>query len=252
MSTRTITTKLPATEVERILSSIGDFISGQRNDRYSIGTTFWAHFAHELYSRIHDAYAVKAEGGTDDLGNNWPPISQKTKAKRQIGRGNLSEFGLTKKWSGYKLEERQRGLLTPEQNKVWKKTFYTMLKKFELQMDVEAAKQVAAKIAWGRVKAMGADTKLDIFGNLDALIMRETDRIYNSLEPSLAGKRGYRPRKEQLFSVNQGSITIGTEVPYAQYHDGTRPVIPNDIDKWVDEATEIAMEAALERALEVL
>jgi hypothetical protein len=108
------------------------------------------------------------------------------------------------------------------------------------------AASLAAKVAWTKLKQMGAQTKKDTLGNRKVYIMRDTERLMNSLEPSSASPYGYRPRKEQLFKVNANTISIGSLVPYERYHRNTRPVLPDNITPWVQQAGEVAMNAVMD------
>lgn len=85
------------------------------------------------------------------------------------------------------------------------------------------------------------------------LIMRETDRLITSLKPSIIrGSSGYSPRNEQIVYSTVSSFVIGTEVPYAKYHNSSRPVIPENAGVWVSEAINAAVESAKSRMIEVL
>lgn len=85
------------------------------------------------------------------------------------------------------------------------------------------------------------------------LIMRETDRLINSLKPSIIrGTAIYSPRNEQIVYNTTTSFVIGTQVPYAKFHNSSRPVIPENANKWVTEAINAAVQSAKTRMIEVL
>ena len=202
-----------------------------------------------MFSRIHRSYTIRSEGGQDDLGNSFPPLKKTTIARRPIGKGNLGEFGLTSRQSGTALRNRERGLLSPEENVLWKSVYSSTLSQLIIRMPEKQAKQRAAATAWIELKASGAKTKLDTLGNRNVLIMRVTDTIYNSLAPNHSGSRTYRPRRNQIFKQVGSRLEIGTSVPHAKYHNSTRPVIPDNIQPWVDEATETAFDAVNEHII---
>jgi hypothetical protein len=217
-----------------------------RNDKHSVRRVFWSTLGNELFGRIHDSYRIRSEGGTDDLGNSFKPLSPSTIASRPIGRGNLGGLGLTKKQTGTSFKDRKRGLLTPAENAKWKAIFSKVLTKLLLTQSEDTAKMVAAKIAWATLKNQGARTKKEEFSDRDVLIMRVTDTIYNSLAPGKAGARTYRPPANQVFEIEGTTVTMGTDVPYAHFHNNTRPVIPDNIQPWIDESIDIAANAVME------
>jgi len=228
--------------VERIFSDIPAYISGSKSDTHSIGRVFWSAFVRRLYSKIHESYAIRSEGGTDELGNKFLPLKKKTIAQRPIGKGNLGGLGLTKKKSGTALRNRERGLLSPEENLAWKRKYSIVLASLQRRMGTDRAKKIAASVAWNYVKSNGAKTKKELLGNRDVLIMRVTDSIFNSLKPSEGSDYSYRPNKNQIYNRVNNKLEIGTKIEYAKYHNNSRPVIPKDIDPWIEEARDHAME----------
>ena len=226
-------------QIKTIINNIPLYISGERLDRFGIGRVFWSTLAAEFYSRLHTSYKIRSEGGTDDLGNSFAPLTKTTIALRPIARGSLGTLGLTKR-SGTALQDRQRGLLSPSENKEWRQIYSSVVRKLTPKVGTDQAKQIAAATAWKKLKEKGALTKKELLGNRDVLIMRVTDAIYNSLEPSSSGTRGYRPRRNQIYEQVGKQLVLGTEVEYAKFHNKTRPVIPENATQWANEATSIA------------
>lgn len=235
-----VTTKRSKKFVKAVFKNIPLFISGKKIDRHGIGRVFWATFIHEMFDKIHDAYAIKALGGTDSLGNSWPPLARETIAQRPV-TGQLRRLGLTAKRTGTAFKNRERGLLSPQENILWKVIFSKTLRNLQKTMKGPEAKSYAARIAWTQLKKLGAMTKLDKLGSRNVKIMRLTDKLFDSLEPSQINRNGYRTRRNQLVVKSKGSVRLGTKVKYAKFHNKTRPVIPEDINKWVEEATKFAL-----------
>ena len=244
-----IQTSRSASFVKRIFAEIPDYISGTKNDTHNIGKVFWASLTRYLLDKIHEAYAIKSEGGTDELGNQWPPLKPETIARRPIGRGNLGGLGLTKKATGLKLSDRQRGLLSPEENRAWKRKYSIVLAHLQKRLGSDRAKKIAASTAWNYIKGNGAKTKKALLGSRQALIMRVTDSIFKSLEPTNGSGFQYRPRKNQLYNLINGKLELGTTVNYAKFHNKSRPVVPDNIEPWVKEAQNFAMEKVKEHIL---
>ena len=225
------------------------YISGERFDRYGVGRVFWSTLAAEFYSRLYASYKVRSEGGSDDLGNSIAPLAKTTIAMRPIARGSLGSLGLTKQ-SGTALQDRQRGLLSPSENREWRQIYSRVLTSLIPRVGVDRAKQIAAAVAWKKLKEKGALTKKDLLGRRDVLIMRVTDAIFNSLKPANSGSRGYRARRNQIYEQTGKQLVLGTEVEYAKFHNNTRPVIPENADQWANEATSIAFNKVAQHVAE--
>lgn len=181
--------------VKQITKSIGGYISGRANDQYNIGNVFWNTLVAYLFQKIYEAYVVKSYGGTDELGNSWPPLAESTVSLKKRQTGALR--------SARTRERKLRGLSSPKDAR--------------------------------------------------RLIMRETDKLITSLKPSIIRNSSfYAPRNNQLVYRTQKSITVGTEVEYAKYHDNTRPVIPPNASIWVVQGINAATNAAINRMVEVL
>lgn len=99
------------------------------------------------------------------------------------------------------------------------------------------------KLLQGISNVLGAEAS----ANKRDLIMIETGLILRSLTPS---KSGYR--KYQIAKYENGKFTVGTEVEYAKYHENSRPVIPHNIEPWVEQASNKAMEAVVEHLEKIL
>ena len=242
-----VRTKKSKSFVERVFKNIPRYIDGSLNDTHKIGGVFWTTLTRCMFNKLHYSYKVRSEGGSDDLGNTFEPLKRSTVAQRPIGRNNLKGLGLTKSQSGTAFKDRKRGLLTPEQDKEWRKKYGRTLSQLVRKMSLTKAKKIAAATAWNYVKEeLGAQTKLERLGDRDVLIMRVTDRIFNSLEPTQGSETSYRPRRDQIAERVGNKLEIGTAVEYAKFHDQTRPVIPDGIERWVDQCFDYAIQTVHE------
>ena len=232
--------------VKKVYASIPAYIDGTMNDTHGIGRVFWGHFTRLMFDKMYTSFLQRSLGAADDLGNTFEPLKENTIAKRPIGRNNLNKFGLTKKQSKVSFQDRRRGLLTPLENLLWKKEYSRVLFGLTKSLNRANAEEVAAKLAWTKVKKLGAKTRKAVLGKRQVLIMRVTDRLMNSLEPTEANGFDYRPRKDQLYKRLKSSVELGTLVEYAKFHDKTRPVIPENIQPWVDHSVEYAMIEVME------
>ncbi len=90
-----------------------------------------------------------------------------------------------------------------------------------------------------RAKATAAKS----FGPVE--ILRDTDRLFNSLGPQLV------KNLDQVFQVNPGSVSVGTNVEYGAYHHNGTSRIPQrrlwpDWDQWPTEWKEQVFDAMRE------
>jgi hypothetical protein len=231
---------------QSVARNIPGYLSGRKKDRHQIAKVFWGVFIAELFSQIQLGYAVKAEGGSDSLGNSWKPLSPSTIAKRK-------ERGYIKRSLNKLRGNSSRGILTAQENLAWKAMYSRLMFQLVGHTNQQHAEKIAAAAAWKYVKKMGAQTIKKKKLSSNNKIMRDTDRIYKSLKPAKPNRQnGYRPRKDQIASFKNGVVVIGTKVPYAKFHNKTRPVIPDNIDEWVDIALRKATKALKERVAEVL
>lgn len=236
-------------ELKKAIANVGKYISGKKMDIYGVRTAFFRTVAQFFYAKIYEAYIVKSEGGTDELGNKWKPLSPSTIAQRPISRGELSLLGLSKKQTGVSIKDRTRGLLTPDENRAWKAIYSSRLRRLLVEYPEPVAKQIAAKLAWGFVKKRGALLKKDVLGSRDVLILRVTDTLLKSLKPTEGTTGDYRPRKYQIYNIKSGSLELGSDVPYAKYHKNVRPPVPDNWREWGAEAREAGLLAAVEHLI---
>lgn len=251
-----IRTKKSPQEIERLRRDLPGMLSGRKPDKYRLRHIFWGAFAKSLFDSISLAYAVKSAGGEDDLGNSWPDLSPRRKAyRRAVRSSDLKE--------SYRRRLRDKstiGLLSKTEQKQWSlifgRTYHRLLKK---KVPNREAKERAAMLAWHVLKSKGAKTKLATLGERDLPIMIDKGRLQRSLLPGKFNpSHGYvKKNKDQLFKVLKTVVHIGTNVEYAVHHDEgrtsvPRPVWPNDMEPWVEQALEVAYEAVYNRLLSIM
>lgn len=195
-----------------------------------------------LLSKIQQSFLIKSRGGSDETGS-WPPLKPSTIARRRIGAGDLLAIGV----KGTKIpKNRTRGLLTSGENIKWKQIFGSRLAQLRARgMNEGAAKARAAQIAWAILKAGGAKTKLEVLGGRKVDIGRDTNAMFRSLTPGLAGD------STQICEVGPGSMTVGSNVPYAGHFHRIRRLWPTDHlpESW-NEALTQAIARGLIRAMQ--
>ena len=200
-------------------------------------------------------FARKARGETGEDGVRWPRLSPKTLAySRRFGPGEKSRL---KKAAGLGRANNQRGLLTKAQDKRWRQIYGTRLARFAASMPLGAAKAKAAQVAWATLKAEGAKTKLEVYGNRPHEVLRDTGVLFNSLsQGELSGNgvgAGYNPPEGQVFEIAESGVIVGTNVPYAGSHQHgdakrgipARPFLPRAAPQvWLARWAEVGLTAA--------
>lgn len=180
---------------------------------------------------IRADFIRKAHGETGEDGNKWKRLDPKTLAySRRFGAG---EQAALKRAAGLGPGNRfapggGKGLLTAAELKRWRKYYAMHLGRLAARYPFAQAKAIAAGIAWNKLKAEGAKTKLMVYGNREHDALRDTGMLLNSLSVgTLSGNRYHRPTlpggEEQIFTMLDNGIIIGTNVPYAKAHNEGDP-----------------------------
>lgn len=169
-----------------------------------------------LLNTIKRQFLVKSRGGTDDAGITWKPLSkaylaygrrfgpgEKAKLRKAAGLGKGHRHGIGDK----------KGLLTKSEQKLWTAIFAsTMARLIRKGIPEGQAKTQAAQSAWGVLKARGARTMLEVYGNRKVEIMRDTGTLFNSFD----------------FRIRESGFEIYSDVSYAGRALSLRPAWPQD------------------------
>lgn len=201
-------------ELHARLAQVARALSGRAPDSYRIVRPVLTRGAVALLAKIQAAFVIKARGGTDEAGIKWAPLKRATVAARRATRDELRALGVGGR--------RVRGLLTPAQDAEWRRTFARTLGQMRGRgMEEAEAMGVAARVAWAKVKAMGAKTRLELLGGRAVEILRDTGRLLRSLEPGT--EDAPRNPANQVLRVRAGEIVVGTKVEYALSHHRGNP-----------------------------
>jgi len=231
-------------------------LTGREADRQNIARGVFLTLGFSALNSIKQDFLVKSRGGTGVDGVKWKPLSKEYLAYgRRFGTG---EKAALKKAAGLGKQHRfgtggNTGLLTADQQKTWTKIFGSRLARLSLSMPIGEAKARAAQIAWAELKRQGARTKLEVFGNRQVDIGRDTGVMFNSLSPGQLDNPGpnatYTPPtgdggSDQIFQLQTAGIIVGTNVPYAAPFNALRPFLPSDPipeqweQDWLDAGTQ--------------
>jgi hypothetical protein len=234
-------------DVARVIRTVSDAISGRGPDPYGVARPVLTRGAVALLSKIQQAFIEKARGGTGSDGIRWKPLERATIAARRTTKAELRSLGVRGR--------RERGLLTPAENKQWKAVFARTLARLRARgLDDGAAMARAAQTAWAVLKAKGAKTKLQVLGGRTVEILRDTGELLQSLTPGF--EESPAVPTGQILEVAPGRIAVGTRVkPW--HHTGipgklpARPFWPPDGNlpaAWFD-AVKLAMARGIVAAL---
>ena len=196
----------------------------------SVHTLYKAVLLKEIMRRVNISFWVRAKRGTDDLGNTWKPLAPSTHAYKPLSPIEKRTYKI-----GNQLT---RGLLTPTQDKLWRIIYARTLKRLEKKGESNPEKK-AAERAWAVVKSRGARTKIGL-GRITDTNIRTGALVASTKDGAVANNRYYAP-KNQRVKLGPRSINLKLVLPYAEAVDKVRPIIPDDISKWILEAHEIAI-----------
>lgn len=200
-------------ELRRLVELLVEALSGRVPDYYNIARPVLTRGAIALLSKIQQSFILKARGGVGEDGIRWKPLDRKTIAYgRRTSRAELRALGVGGR--------RVRGLLTPEQDRRWRAIYARVLAQLRARgIDGREAAETAARIAWARLKAEGAKTKLDVLGGRTVDTLRDTGELLNSLTPGYEDSPA-RPAG-QILDAQPGQIAVGTNVKF--WHHRGRP-----------------------------
>jgi hypothetical protein len=220
--------RLRATEAEvrDALARLPAVIAGLAPDVNGVGRALQLRIGVTALSQIQQAFITKTRGGIGSDGIKWKPLKPATIAQRRTTRTERKAAGVGGK--------RVRGLLTPSQDKQWRRTFASKKARLMLRgMSEGAASALAAQLAWTEAKAAGAKTLIGTFGNRKVDIGRDTSVMFRSLTPGVEDRPS--GAASQVFDVERGAVIVGTAIPYASHFHKHRPLWPDALPRvWWD------------------
>ncbi len=224
-------------------------ISGHENTQLQAAEAVHTAVGLAALSDIKADFVRKSRGETGEDGVKWARLSPKYLAYgRRFGTG---EKAALKKAAGLGPGNRFRGLLTSAQDKRWRQIFARVVARLAASMGLGAAKARAGQIAWTVLKSDGAKTKLEVFGDRQHEILRDTGVLLNSLSPGQFEVSGqYIPVADQIFALTASGVIVGTNVDYSSVHQNgstkknipARPFLPTDgaPQAWQERWTNVA------------
>jgi hypothetical protein len=226
-------------QARNALRSFVAMLTGRHPDNFQIARSVFYVLGFQALTDIQSDFIRKSRGGVGEDGVKWPPLSPEYLAYgRRFGKG---EKAALKKAAGLDRSHSRGvggkgGLLTAQQQQRWRKVYSQTLAATAARYDIAQAKQIAAGHAWNVIKSEGAKTKLEVFGNRQVDMLRDTGVLFNSLSPGTVSPDGsdyQQPTGEggdqQIFRALSDGIVVGSNVAYADYQNRTRPFLPKEI-----------------------
>lgn len=192
-----ITTRLPRTQVARLLHSLPGRITSRISDPEQISRVWHGHFARLIFKQIHDDFMLKSRGLPDSNSVRWPPLAPSTVARKLRTGGGLSS----------------------SQKKRWQRTFNSTLSAASGHMKRRQAVIKAREAAWQAVGSAAGGTSVPI--GIDS------GTLEKSLRPGTATSNGYVPRPKQQYTVRSSRFVLGSRVPYARHFARRRAIFPD-------------------------
>lgn len=224
------TTRDQKPKLVELIRHLPAILSGRVSDVAGIANGFRSRIGYSILSLIAPNFNELGRGMTGADGDKWPLLSKAYLAYgRRFGKGEQAEL---KKQAGIGKGHsfapgNKKGLLTADQLKLWRRTYADRLAWYTMRMPDNKAKARAAAIAWIVVKAAGAKTKLEVYGNRQVQILVDTGRLRGSLQPGWIQETGpnaeyQKPSgiggQDQTFTSLPGEVIVGTNVSYGEYH----------------------------------
>jgi hypothetical protein len=231
----------------------------------SVGARYRSVFVQEIMTRVHKAYWVKARHSTDDDGNKWKdlaPITHATKPQSPIERG---DFTIVRDYykTGSNVPTRGAtpniGLLTPAQKAEWTREVNKAVReltgrkpKSNLPRETQASvRRAAENKAWevirrkhGRKYLSKRDRKTGTVTRRTLINVR-TGLLIASTRPGKVTNNRYYPPRHQHVEFSPSEVIIRFPgIPYFAEVQAVRPIIPNNMDKWIKEAHQKAIAEA--------
>jgi len=211
-------------------------LNGKVPKYISVHNAYRARMCEQIMIRLNRSFWARAKRGADDLGNTWKPLSPSTHASKPMSPIEKNTYEIDGSLT--------RGLLTPAQDKVWRIIFARVYNRLiKKGISEYTAKKNAAMRAWGVVKASGGRTLIGLGRITDTNI--RTGVLVAATRPGSVANNRYYPVKNQKIVINPRSINISFTIPYVREVDKVRPIVPDNIDRWVLDAHNVAILEAL-------
>lgn len=194
----------------------------------SVYKAYRARLMEQFMLRLNRSFWARAKRGADELGNTWKPLAPSTHAYKPLSPIEKGTYAIDGK--------RNRGLLTPAEDRIWRGIFARTLARLEARGESNPKKKAAEK-AWAIIKARGARTLIGL-GRITDTNIRTGQLVASTRAGSVHNHRYYVVKNQE---IRPGSLTVKLTLPYVEEVDKVRPIIPDNASRWVKEAHDIAI-----------
>ena len=208
-----ITFRGTKSELMELATGLGEVLAGNAPDSLGIAKGLATVLGFAALSSIKDAFIIKSRGGTDEMGIKWPPLSPATIAARKVSREEeKSSPDIKDRQAVARREEKKRMRTLPP------------------GMNPKEARAIARR--YGQIKATRETgrKKIEVLGFRQVNILRDTGKMFNSLQPGRLNGSSYSPPTDeggenQIFEATPGLVTVGTRDVKFPTHNFGRPAM---------------------------
>ena len=94
MTQQTINIRQPGSirSLKKEIRNLSAVLVGSLRKHAKIRNTFYSYLVYHLFEKIHKAFLIKSDGGTDDVGQSWKPLKRETIAARPMQKGEWKQY----------------------------------------------------------------------------------------------------------------------------------------------------------------
>lgn len=210
MADRVIKIRFGAQELRNRLVGLVAALGGNARNELIDGAKLRVAVA--FFSKIKEAFVVKARGGTDEAGLSWPRLKAETLA--------YTRRGVIRKATKQQVKA---GRLKFDSLRAYNVAYRRELARLSMSLPREEARRRAKNIAvYESQQRTGGQTKIATARTLnpgvDYEILRDTGVLLNSINPGTIAGDSYTPKPGQIATLSHGELLVGTNVAYAATH----------------------------------
>jgi hypothetical protein len=176
-----------------------------------------------LLGKVREAYVLKAQGGTDDMGVSWPPLAASTLALRRKVSGAKAVARLAAAYAGLpahrrrQVREQYRRLLRLYRDDAGgaaaRRAARGLLRRLRAHLPPSRYKRLEAEL---RAAPAAERARRLALAGAHAEVLRDTGRLLNSLSPGVRSA-------DRVLRAGPGEVVVGSNVAYLKYHQSARP-----------------------------
>lgn len=216
-----LTFKGSRAELDAALASIPRKLAGKEPDATGAVVGLLRKMGAVLLGKIHEAALLKSAGGTDAMGVSWPALSGATLALRSVQTGARQMAKAKEKYR--RLPDWARSLVREHAKRAAAAIVGEEKASRKHALKILEAQKKDGKVGGLRYRRMkqrleqglpAAQLRREAFMVSFAAILRRSGRLLAGLVPGSS---------ESVIRVDNGRVTVGSSVPYQNFHDSKKP-----------------------------